>query len=166
MISVKETETTLELSNRISIGMRALIFFIGLIPLLAPYELLYKVRWENDTHLAFLFAFVIVLGALAVSGFFIFFALFAYSRRLYFDRRRQKVTFGFSHALQPYRERHCVFRDLSSIEVEVNAWRDGPDSYSLLPYSRDGSKFSIGYFDERTRTDRYKDLIKEWIGVG
>lgn len=165
MIEIEQTESTLELANRISPGMRVLIFLLGLVPLLAPYELLFKVRWQSIFNLIFLLALVIALGALVVSGFFMFFALAAYSRRMHFDRRIQKVVFGTSHVLKPYRERSFTFRDFSKVEIDVHDWSDGPISYSLQLHPVEGAPISIGYFQDQVQAERYLGLVQEWLSV-
>jgi hypothetical protein len=164
LITINQTETTLELTNRVSPGLRVFIFVIGLIPLLAPYELLFKVKWNEYFNLAFLFALAISLGALTVTGFFIFFALMAFSRRLNFDLNRKVVIYGFNHALQPYREELYDFEDFAITAVEEHDSSDGPASYSLVLYTHGGSDISIGYFNERTQADYYRNMIESWIG--
>ena len=163
MITIVQTDSTLEFSNRVSAGMRALVFLFGLIPLLAPYELIFKVRWGSYANPAFLFALAISLGALAVSVFFMFFALAAYSRRMFVDRGERKLVYGFSHSLQPYRERSYSFQDIAQIALEAHEWSDGPTTYSLIIHVSEGSQAGIGYFDDRETAGRYQSLLQDWI---
>jgi hypothetical protein len=163
LVTIRQTDCTLELVNLVSVGMRVLVFLFGLLPLLAPYELLCKVRWGSYASPAFLFALTIALGALAVSGFFIFFALAAYNRRMYLDRNERKLVFGRGHVLQPYRERTYSFQDIAGVDIEAHEWSDGPTSYSLVVCMRDGSQAGIGYFEDRDTAGRYQSLLQDWI---
>jgi hypothetical protein len=163
IITIEQTGSTIELTNRVSPGMRVLVFLFGLFPLLAPYELLFKVRWGSYANLAFLFALVISLGALAVSGFFVFFALGAYSRRMYLDHSKRSLVFGRGHVLQPYRERTYGFQEIAVVDIEAHEWSDGPTSYSLIVHMNDGSQAGIGYFDECETADRYGSQLRNWI---
>lgn len=44
---------------------------LGLVPLIAPYELLLEPRWHNYFNVPFLFAAAVSAGAGAVSAFFV-----------------------------------------------------------------------------------------------
>lgn len=166
MVTTRQTGATLELNEQTTAGVRAFIFLAGLVPLLAPYELLIRTKWEDLFNLFFLVALFISLGALFVSAFFIFFALAAYNRRLVFDRANRSLTYGTSHVLQPYRECHYAFDQLVSVDVEAHDSSDGPQTYSLRLEARDGSRFGIGYFNDRAQVDGLRDSIADWVGVG
>jgi len=49
-------------------GMRIVLGAVALFPLLAPYELLFRTRWESYLNPFFLFFAAISIGALAVSA--------------------------------------------------------------------------------------------------
>jgi hypothetical protein len=136
-----------------------------LLPLLAPYQLLIETGWQIYLNLFFLFALLVSMGAMAVSAFFIFFALAAYSRRMVIDHQNHRVVYGDSHVFRPYRERSYPFEELASVEIDIHDWSDGPPSFSLTLRPKGNHEFSIGYFDQRAQAEQYRDAIAAWIGL-
>ncbi|RPI07310.1 MAG: hypothetical protein EHM71_10925, partial [Zetaproteobacteria bacterium] len=84
----------LEIRSRMRVGMRILLAAFGLLPLLAPYELLIKIDWEHFVNPFFFLAAFISAGATALSAFLFFAAVAGLSSKIVFDRRA--ATFSYS----------------------------------------------------------------------
>ena len=119
MDKITQTGQRLEFDKHIRAGIRIVIFLAGLIPLLAPYELLVKIRWESFFNLPFLFSLLISIGALAVSiGFF--FALLAKREYLCFDARKSAVIYGWNTVVHAHRKSVYRLDEISELKLEVN----------------------------------------------
>ena len=75
-------------------GWRLLFALLSLVPLLAPYELLVRVEWNDYFHPFFLLAAIVSAGAVAVSVFFLFSAAAGLTSRMRFDRARSTFTYS------------------------------------------------------------------------
>ena len=131
MYTIHQSGNTIEFSNRVSFWLRIFIFIVGFVPLLAPYELLIKTKWESYFNSTFAFVLLISLGAIAVSTFVFFIALMGMSQRLCFDGDRRILTYGFSTAILPYRAKEHAFQEITDLGVEVQDWSDGPITYDI-----------------------------------
>ena len=70
MIQVSNNGERLDVFSQMPSGKRLLFALFGLIPLLAPYELMLRVQWNDYGHPAFLLAAVISAGAVVLSALF------------------------------------------------------------------------------------------------
>jgi hypothetical protein len=86
VIELVDRGDRLEIASPFPPGRRIVIFLAGLVPLIAPYELIWRVSWQTYWHPAFLFFALIALGAVAVSAFFVFAALAGFQSSMVFDR--------------------------------------------------------------------------------
>ena len=96
------------------------------MPLLAPYELLIKPAWTDIPSLAWLFVFVISLGAIVVSILLLLVAIFGLNRRVEFNAATKTIRVTESHLLQRQRELKCPFSDVvpsAAIEFPQNPKR-------------------------------------------
>ena len=62
-----EAAKTIAFDKRVHPAIRVVIFLVGLLPLLGPYDLLFKARWETYLSTAFflaLFASLITVHSL------------------------------------------------------------------------------------------------------
>jgi hypothetical protein len=123
---------------------RVLIATAGLVPLLAPYELLIRVQWEHYLNPFFAFAALISTGATAVSGFFVFAAVAGVSSQMVFDRRAG--TFSYSAQAPVVRRTRQVYplADVRSAEVGMTDWSDSAPSYHFRVTLSDGTVFDTG----------------------
>ena len=112
------------------IGFRVFLFIAGLLPCLAPYELLIKPQWK-EFNLVTLFALFISLGAITVSLGFIGGALFGRNQTLRFDANTRTVLYAYESLIMQLREKRYSFRDVSSIEIFTHQWDSRADSFGL-----------------------------------
>lgn len=134
----------LEIRSPMRRGTRVVIATVGLVPLLAPYELLIRVHWEHYLNPLFAFAALISAGATAVSGLFVFAAVAGVSSQMVFDRRAG--TFSYSAQAPVVRRTRQVYplADVRSAEVEMTDWSDSAPSYHLRVTLVDGTVFDTG----------------------
>jgi hypothetical protein len=153
----------LSFDKRVHPVIRSGIFLIALLPLLAPYELLLKVRWESFFNPSFFFALLISIIMAAVSAFIMFVALFARNQYVCFDGDGSTLTYGWSDAVRPYRETIYRFEEISEPELETHTWSDSPNSYHILVKTRDGLKISFGDFAAKEQAQQYLAKLAEII---
>jgi hypothetical protein len=87
MPRVVETDSSLEIQDRMTLLMRLIFGLLALFPSLAPYELLILPRWHNYLNPVFFFFALISIGALAVSGFFIWAAVAGKNKLIRFNKQ-------------------------------------------------------------------------------
>jgi hypothetical protein len=144
MLTVVESPDLLEIQSTFPVGKRVLFLLLSLFPLIAPYQLILKVNWLNYFNVFFIFAFVISLGAIAVSAFFVWAAIAGMESRLRFDLRQGKFLFTTGAPITIWQTNQGQIKDISKIQVEKHDWSDGAPSYSILTITNDGQQFKIG----------------------
>jgi hypothetical protein len=143
MDKITQTSQTLVFDKRVHPAVRVVIFLVGLLPLLAPYELLIRVRWNVFFSLPFFISLLFSIFLAAFSVFIVFIALFAQNQHVCFDGYRSTLTYGWSDAVRTYRETTHRFQEISEPELKVHDWSDGPNSYDLLVKTRIGDKINF-----------------------
>lgn len=166
MYTIRQSGNTLEFSNKVPIAVRVAIFLFGFVPLLAPYELLIKIKWENYFNLVFAFMLFIAVGAIAVSLFMFYFALMSMNQALRFDGDRRILTYGFSTALLPFMAKDHAFQKIKDLAIEVQDWSDGPTTYDLRLQLEGERKITFGEFAKREDAERYHQMLKVLIASG
>jgi hypothetical protein len=154
---------TLVFDKRVHPAVRFAIFLVSLFPLLAPYELLFKVHWESFLNLSFFISLVFSMVMVAASAFVMFIAVFAQNQHVCFDGDRSTLVHGWSDVLRAYRETDYRFEEISEPELETHTWSDSPNSYDLLVKTRSGQKISFGDFQSKEKAQYYQDILAEII---
>ncbi|MBU2102642.1 MAG: hypothetical protein ABH865_02820 [Candidatus Omnitrophota bacterium] len=156
---IKENDRYIEFSNRMSVGLRIMLFLFGLLPLFAPYELLIKPRWTGFSLFALL-PIIISLGAIAVSVFFLAAALIGLDGVVRFERKKRIVVYGRKALCVRYQESHYSMSDIRSFEIEEREWTDGPKYYVLAMIVRGGKKISFGEFSAQVSAAQYREKLE------
>ena len=151
--------TTMSTKARIGFGLAALL------PCLAPYNLLIRPSWADTSSVAFLFAAVISLGAIAVSVLLLLVAIFGVNRRVEFDTASKAVLVTESHLLQRTREVKYPFPDVVHLEVVSHDWSDGPSTYDIHLTPRTGKPFAFGDFSSRVKAEDTASSLRSIIGI-
>jgi hypothetical protein len=145
----------LEIRSPMRIGLRVLLAVLGLLPLLAPYELLIQVEWEPFAHPFFVLAAIVSAGATALSALLLFAAVAGLSSRIVFD----KGSGTFSHSSEaPVVKRTRRVHALSE-------WSDGAPSFYLRVTTNDGSVFDTASSWSRDEVERIRNRISEYLGA-
>lgn len=152
----------IEFSDRMHIGLRVFLFIAGLLPWMAPYELLIKPHWK-EFNLFSLFFFFISLGAISVSCVFICGALFGLNQTLSFDADTRTVHYAYESFIMKFREKRYAFCDVSSIEIYTHEWDSRPDSYGLEITFCDKLKVQVVDSNDKREADRYRETLLNWI---
>ncbi len=164
MFTLDESDDRLEVRHQMRAGSRVFFLLAAFFPLVAPYELLWKTRWESIWNLYFLFAALICLGALAVSGFALMAALAGLSTCLVFDRRAR--TFTYIRTAPVFHPRPEVFSlaDILSVEVEKIDWSDSAPDYKLAVNLAGRRKCSSGMSASRAEVEGYRQRVLAFLG--
>lgn len=165
MYEISETSDRLEFRKKLSVATRLLIFVCGLLPFLAPYELLIRPRWEELSGPIWMLCVSISAGAVLVSLFFFAFAILGLNQVFRFDLTRHTMTYGFDGPLLRYRQRTYAARDVQRIDIERDSGTDGPDYYNLVVVTST-ARFSFGEFSSRQEAERYKSQLDRWTSNG
>ena len=94
MPKLVEHANHIEIRSPMHRGLRLAFALLALFPLLAPYELLVRINWQDFLHPFFFLALFICAGAVALSGFLMFAAIAGLSSRMVFDARRKTFTYS------------------------------------------------------------------------
>ncbi len=163
MIEVSETEERLDVSSPMPWGTRLLFALFALIPLLAPYELMWRVQWNDYRHPVFLVAALISAGAVVLSVFSIFAAVAGLSSRMTFDAARSTFTYSRRAPLVPHRTLVLPLSSLESVDVRTHEWSDGAPSYTLMVTMSDGATFESGSSWSREDIEREKVRVEVFL---
>jgi hypothetical protein len=161
-----EVGDRLEVRSPMRNGMRVVFALLGFIPLLAPYELLVRVDWQNYLNPFFLLAALISLGAMALSGFLFFAAVAGLSSLMVFDR----MTSTFVHsAWAPVVRRTRREYPLSAVqgaEVGVQEWSDSGPSFHLRVALTDGTVIDSASSWLRAEIEAMTDRVNRFLEGG
>jgi len=141
-----------------STGVRVFLFLLGLLPWLAPYELLIKPGWTGF-HISTLVFLAISLGAIAVSLGFIGAAVFGMNQTATFNLSTRTITHRYETAVNALRTKNYSFNDISRSEVREHDWDSGPNTYSLEIYFKDKHKILCGNFSSRKEAEEVLNQI-------
>jgi hypothetical protein len=134
----------IEVRSPMRAGMRVVVAIVGLFPLLAPYDLLVRVEWQQHMHLAFLFAAVVSAGAMALSALLLFAAVAGLSSAMVFDKVSGTFTYtAKAPILRRFGQTHRLSQ-IHDVSVVVRDWSDGAPTYHLRIVLADGAVFESG----------------------
>ena len=145
MSKITQTNSKIEITETMSTGIRVFLFLLGLLPWLAPYELLVKPGWTGF-HISTLVFLAISLGAIAISLGFIGAAVFGMNQTATFDLTSRTITHRYETAVNALQTKRYSFNDITKSEVREHNWDSGPNTYSLEIYFKDKHKILCGDF--------------------
>jgi hypothetical protein len=145
------------------VGKRIFLSLLGLIPLLAPYELLWRVHWHDYWNLVFLLFAIVSVGAIAVSGFFLFAALAGLSSQMSFDARRSTFTYSERAPIVRQRTQVLPLSSIESIHIRTQEWSDGSPSYSLRVTMFNGVVFDSGSSGSLQEIEQAKVQVEAFL---
>jgi hypothetical protein len=144
MLKVIESKEVIEIHSLMPIGKRLLFLALAFIPLLAPYELIIRVDWQNYLNLFFLIALLISLGAMVISALLVWGAVAGLSSSLKFDRSSNTIIHSAEAPVVIKRTVQYPFDQLAEIQVYEHEWSDGDSSYSVRATMTDGESLQSG----------------------
>ncbi|HNC08212.1 MAG TPA: hypothetical protein PLX14_05870 [Anaerolineales bacterium] len=159
MPTVTQTNGKIEITETMSTGIRVFLFIMGLLPWMAPYELLIKPGWTGFSLMTLVFV-GISLGAIAVSFGFIGAAIFGMNQTTTFDLNARTITHRYETAVNALRTKRYSFNDITKSEVREHNWDSGPNTYSLEIYFKDKHKILCGNFSSRAEAESVLHQIR------
>ena len=163
MIQVSESAERLDLFSPMPSWQRVFFALLSLLPLLAPYELMWRVQWNDYRHPAFLFAAIISAGAVALSAFLLFAAVAGLSSRMTLDAERATFTYSTGAPVVPHRTRVLPLSSVESVQIRTHEWSDGAPSYTLLVKMSDGATFESGSSGSREDVEHEKARVEMFL---
>jgi hypothetical protein len=145
------------------VGNRVVFLLLSLFPLLAPYELLFRIRWTDFWNIFFLFAAAISAGAVFVSAFLIWAALAGMNTEMIFDKRQGIFYFAAQAPVLRRRVKEYPLELVRELAVETHEWSDGAPSYSLKALLEDGNTFSLSACWSRAEVEAIRDQAAAFI---
>ncbi len=161
MTVTTSTEDRIEIKEKIPAGLRVFIFLLGLLPWLAPYELLIKPGWTGF-DLYFLFLLIISLGAVALGLFFFVAALLGLNQTLTFDRKNRSITHAYEATLLRLKVKKYSFNQLTGIERVKHNWSDSPTTYGLKFTFTDGHSTEPVSFKTKQEANDLQEKIENF----
>jgi hypothetical protein len=162
MDPIVQTDNRIEITERMSTGLRVFLVVLGLFPWIAPYELLIKPGWSGF-NLSTLGMSVISLGAIAVSLAFIGASIFGLNQTLTIDRTRRTITHAYEAVAIPMQVKTYSFGQVQSIEIVEHDWESGPSTYSLKFTFNDGHHTATGSLSSCEEAMQWKEKIEGWL---
>jgi hypothetical protein len=139
---------------------RLFLFAAGLVPLLAPYELIIRPDWTTFASPAFIFALVISAGAISVSVLMLGAAIAGIDDEVRFEPAGREVIHRSRSPVARMRERRYPFDSVASLETEAVQWDSRADTFRLRLVTRDGQTIRFGAFGRRDSAERVRaDLL-------
>ncbi len=163
MIQINERHALLEIASPMPAGRRILFAAMGLVPLLAPYELLLEAEWKSYRHPVFLFAVLISAGAVAVSLFLLFAAVVGLSSRMRFDAARSIFTYSAAAPVVPFRSRTHPLSAVAQVSIRTHDWSEGAPSYSLRVTTSEGASHDSASSWVREEVERCEGRLKTFL---
>lgn len=164
MIQVSDDGERLDVLSRMPTGKRVLLALFALIPLLAPYELMLRVQWNDYRSPVFLLAAIISAGALALSVFLLFAAVAGLSSRMSLDAAHSTFTYSTGAPIVPRRTLVRPLSSLESVQVRSHEWSDGGPSYTLMVKMSDGATCDSGSSWSRDELEQEKARVEVFLG--
>lgn len=155
----------LEIRSRMRVGMRVILAGLGLLPLLAPYELLIKTDWEHFMNPFFFLAALISAGAATLSAFLFFAAVAGLNSKMVFDRRAS--TFSYSREAPVVRHNRQVqpLSEIRSLEIGVRDWSDSAPTFHLIVTLEDGTMFETGSSWSRDEMESIRSRVDQFLAA-
>jgi len=165
MDRIERSSSRITFIDRFPPAQRFVLFFFGLLPLVAPYELLIEPSWKTG---AVVFAFlpaVISLGAIAVSIIFIYSALFGAEQHITFDSGLRTIIHRSRPGLAGLREQRQPFGAVERIELRIHEWSDGPASHNIVLSILRGPELEFGRFESKEEAEQLREEIVMLLGL-
>jgi hypothetical protein len=163
MVSATKSGELIEVSDRIPSLARVLIFVFGLIPLYAPYDLLFPLSKWKGVSVFLVGAAAISLGATVLSLLFMAAPFLGISSTVRFDGASRIVTYSWETAVTGLRVRQYAFGEIERLRIETHEWTEGPATHRIVADLKAGRSFEFGKFDARAEAERYLEKLKKMI---
>ena len=162
---VFESEECFVIQTRVGRGTRIFIGLLGLVPLIAPYDLLVKARWNSYFNFPFLLALIVSIGAVFISAMFVYAATFATSIKITLDRHTQIFRHSSEAPTIRNKTEEHPLSHIQRLEVRETIWSDGPPSYNLQFVIEGNKVYEVGPFNSLAEVDQILQRAKRFVGL-
>ena len=162
LLVVLERVDRLEVRSPMRPGLRVVLVLLAALPLLAPYELLVRVHWQDYLNPFFLLAALISAGAAVVSLLLVFAAVAGISSQLVFDRSAATLTYSFEAPVVRRTSRVYPLSAVGSVAVEERTWSDGTPTYHLRIAVDSGAVIESGSSSSRDEVEAIRARIERF----
>jgi hypothetical protein len=153
----------IEIRSLMRPGMRISLMLLGLFPMIAPYELLVRVDWQEYLHPFFFLAAFISAGAIALCLLFLYAAIAGISSRLVFDKSTSTLTYSFGAPMVRWTSRVYPISAIDRVETGERDWSDGAPTYHLLVAINDGTVVESGSSWSRGEVESIRARIESFF---
>jgi hypothetical protein len=164
-LRIVQTPERLSVRAPLPAGNRLLFLLLSCFPLLAPYELLFRIRWTDYWNFFFLFAAAISAGAVFVSAFLVWAAAAGMNTEMVFDRRMGIFYYAVQAPILRRRVQEYPLASVRELAVETHEWSDGAPSYSLKAVLMDGKALSLGACWSRVEVEDARDQVAAYLNL-
>jgi hypothetical protein len=165
MFTLTKTSDQLVIQQRMHWLFRAFLLALALFPLLAPYELLIKIKWQDIFNLPFLFVALICAGALVVSAFLVWAGIAGLNTELRFDRTRGSFTHSISAPVLSMRTQRYPLSAIHNVDIQIHEWSEGEPSYALRITLHDGKTIATGSVNSRTEIEQAVEQVQAFLNI-
>lgn len=162
MNHISDANGQLTFTERMPWGFRVVIFLLGFLPFLAPYELLIRPRWQG-IGLWLIVPIIISLGASLVGTVFILAGVLGLNQTLRFELFSRSVFYTHETAITPLRQKRYDFREVIKAEIKTTEWESRPTTYGLRISFADGRKVKVGEFVRQAEAQDYLSRIENLL---
>jgi hypothetical protein len=159
-----ESANRLEITSPMRAGVRVILAILAIFPLLAPYDLLIRVEWQQYMHPAFLVVAAISAGAIALSAFLLYAAVAGLSSEMVFDKLSGTFTYSTKASVMRRVGQVHPLREVCSVEVGVRDWSDGAPTYHLRVSVASGAVFESGSAWSRDDIESIRTRVRLFLG--
>jgi hypothetical protein len=164
-LHIIQTPDRLKIYAPLPAGNRFLFLLLSFFPLLAPYELLFRIRWTGYWNFFFLFAAAISAGAVLVSAFLVWAAVAGLNTEMIFDKRLGVFSYAAQAAILRRRVEKYPLVSVRELMVETHEWSDGAPNYSLKAVLADGKTFCLSACWSRAEVEAARDQAAVFINL-
>jgi hypothetical protein len=161
---VTESLDRLDVRSPMRMGVRIVLGLMGVIPLLAPYELLVRPDWPGGGPF-FAFAALVSAGAVAISVLFLMAASAGTSSRIVFDRRTATITSTVQAPVVRRTSRVFPLHDVVAVEIGVEEWSDGGPTYHVRIALRGGALLRTGGVPSRDEAEAVRTRLADFLAT-
>jgi hypothetical protein len=164
-LRIVQTPDRLSVFAPLPVGNRILFLLLSFFPLLAPYELLFRIRWTNYWNFFFLFAAAISAGAIFVNALLVWAAVAGMNTEMVFDRRLGIFFYAAQAPILRRLVREYPLALVNELDVETHEWSDGAPTYSLRAVLKGGNTFSLGSCWSRKEVEAVRERITVFLNI-
>lgn len=162
-LRIQKNAERLDVRMPMPVGTRFLFLFLALIPMLAPYELIFRIGWTDYPNPFFLAAVIISAGAMFISAFLVWAAIAGLNIEMIFDRRLGIFRYAARAPVLRRRVREYPLASVRELTVEAHEWSDGAPTYSLRALLAEGDAVCLSACGSRAEVEAAREQVVAFL---